>query len=487
MAQQAREVVLPSSAEVLLPVSQQDRSSSEKASKTSSLEKRTQRQGMDRYVKGGTLGQGTFGVVYQAEDRETGLVVAIKKIRLGKYKEGVNVTALREIKLLKELHHGNVIRLVDVFPHKRNLNLVFEYMESDLETVIKDRSIVLSPADVKSYLFMTLKALAFCHSNWVLHRDLKPNNLLIARDGSLKLADFGLARIFGTPDRKYTNQVFARWYRAPELLFGAKAYGGAVDIWAAGCVLAELILRRPFVAGNSDIDQLGKIFSALGTPSEQQWPGMKALPDYVPFVPCQAPPLRQIFTSCTEDVLDLLLRMLTFNPNGRITAAEALEHRYFSNPPAPTPHARLPRPPARTAPKPTYAIGSPSMQEKPPQEHVVVVGGVHVTDVSSPKSPAHKIRRLTYPPESAMHLEVQVPASSISARDVTMGVTPQVSMTGSRDIKATPASSVAAMSMDPPDADARRYINNIGSEDRNTLKRKINMDIYAPVDEHATS
>uniref|UniRef100_A0A6V7PS59 [RNA-polymerase]-subunit kinase n=1 Tax=Ananas comosus var. bracteatus TaxID=296719 RepID=A0A6V7PS59_ANACO len=193
------------------------------------------------------LGEGTYGVVFKAIDTKTGQTVAIKKIRLGKYKEGVNFTALREIKLLKELKDPNIIELIDAFPHKGNLHLVFEFMESDLEAVIRDRNIVLSPADIKSYLQMTLKGLAFCHRKWVLHRDMKPNNLLIAADGQLKLADFGLARIFGSPDRKFTHQVFARWYRAPELLFGAKQYGAGVDVWAAGCIFAELLLRRPFL------------------------------------------------------------------------------------------------------------------------------------------------------------------------------------------------------------------------------------------------
>eukprot|EP00976_Prorocentrum_cordatum_P071512 1180355-Prorocentrum_minimum.AAC.7 len=122
---------------------------------------------------------------------------------------------------------------------------------------------------------------AYCHKMWVLHRDLKPNNLLIAPDGSLKLADFGLARVFGSPDRQLTNQVFQRWYRAPELLYGTRQYGPAVDMWALGVIFAELMLRRPYFAGTSDLDQLAKVFAALGTPTEADWPGMRLLPDFV--------------------------------------------------------------------------------------------------------------------------------------------------------------------------------------------------------------
>ncbi|KAJ4713479.1 GPCR kinase [Melia azedarach] len=301
----------------------------------------------DRYLKREVLGEGTYGVVYKAIDTKTGQTVAIKKIRLGKQKEGVNFTALREIKLLKELKSPNIIELIDAFPHKGNLHLVFEFMETDLETVIRNTNIFLSPADIKSYMQMTLKGLAFCHKKWVLHRDMKPNNLLIGPNGQLKLADFGLARLFGSPDRKFTHQVFARWYRAPELLFGAKQYGAGVDVWAAGCIFAELLNRRPFLQGTSDIDQLGKIFAAFGTATSSQWPDLAYLPDYVEYQFVAAPPLRSLFPTASDDALDLLSKMFTYDPKARITAQQALEHRYFSSAPLPTDPDKLPRPSAK--------------------------------------------------------------------------------------------------------------------------------------------
>ncbi|KAK9844566.1 hypothetical protein WJX74_004102 [Apatococcus lobatus] len=138
---------------------------------------------MENYVKGETLGEGSFGVVFRAVHKQTGAVVAIKKIRLGKAKEGVNVTALREIKLLRELKGPYLVKLLNVFPHKRNLSLVFEYMESDLEAIIQDKTIVLSPADIKSYMHMLFQSLDFCHTRWVVHRDVKPNNFLISSTG----------------------------------------------------------------------------------------------------------------------------------------------------------------------------------------------------------------------------------------------------------------------------------------------------------------
>ncbi|EOA38894.1 hypothetical protein CARUB_v10011276mg [Capsella rubella] len=298
----------------------------------------------DRYLKQEVLGQGTYGVVFKATDTKTGKTVAIKKIRLGKQREGVNITALREIKMLKELKDPHIILLIDAFPHKENLHLVFEFMETDLEAVIRDSNIFLSPADIKSYLLMTFKGLSYCHEKWVLHRDMKPNNLLIGVDGQLKLADFGLARIFGSPNRKFTHQVFARWYRAPELLFGAKEYGAAVDVWAAGCIFAELLLRRPFLQGNSDIDQLSKIFAAFGTPKADQWPDVTDLPDYVEYQFVPAPSLRSLFPAVSDDALDLLSKMFTYDPKARISVKQALEHRYFTSAPAPTDPAKLPKP-----------------------------------------------------------------------------------------------------------------------------------------------
>uniref|UniRef100_A0A7S0RJR5 Protein kinase domain-containing protein n=1 Tax=Chlamydomonas leiostraca TaxID=1034604 RepID=A0A7S0RJR5_9CHLO len=307
---------------------------------------------MEGYEKSVVLGTGTFASVFKAIDKKTGQVVAVKKINVADVKEGVHVTALREMKLLREINHPNVIRLVDVFAiGKKNIGLVLEFMESDLEAVIKDRDLVLGPGDVKAYLQQLLAGLAACHARWIVHRDVKPNNCLLAPDGGLKLADFGLARLLASPERDmnrpYTSQVFARWYRAPELFFGAQSYGFGVDVWAAGCIFAELLLRRPWFMGVSDIDQLGKVFQALGTPGEDNWPGVTSLPSYLEFQKVTPPPLRSLFPKASDDALDLLGRMVSLDPAKRPTAAEALAHRYFTNDPQPTPLAKLPRPMSR--------------------------------------------------------------------------------------------------------------------------------------------
>uniref|UniRef100_A0A671L0J3 Cyclin-dependent kinase 7 n=1 Tax=Sinocyclocheilus anshuiensis TaxID=1608454 RepID=A0A671L0J3_9TELE len=267
-----------------------------------------------RYEKLDFLGEGQFATVYKARDKATHTIVAIKKIKVGhriEAKDGINRTALREIKLLQELSHPNIIGLLDAFGHKSNISLVFDFMETDLE-------------------------------------DLKPNNLLLDENGVLKLADFGLAKAFGSPNRVYTHQVVTRWYRAPELLFGARMYGVGVDMWAVGCILAELLLRVPFLAGDSDLDQLTKIFEALGTPTEETWPGMSSLPDYVSFKPFPGTPLEHIFSAAGDDLLELLKGLFTFNPCTRTTASQALKMRYFSNRPGPTPGPQLPRPNSST-------------------------------------------------------------------------------------------------------------------------------------------
>lgn len=256
---------------------------------------------------------------------------------------------MREIKLLHELNHENIIGLLDVFGHKSNVSLVFDFMDTDLEVIIKDSKIVLTPANIKAYMIMTLKGLEYLHLNWILHRDLKPNNLLVNSAGVLKIGDFGLAKFFGSPNRINTHQVVTRWYRCPELLFGARQYGTGVDMWAIGCILAELLLRVPFLPGDSDLDQLTKIFSALGTPTEENWPGLKYLPDYMQFKHLPGTPLEHIFTAASTDLLQLLEKLLALYPLNRCTCSEALQMSYFSNKPAPTIGSKLPLPTSLTS------------------------------------------------------------------------------------------------------------------------------------------
>lgn len=300
-----------------------------------------------KYEKIKFIGEGQFATVYRARDKETNVEVAIKKIKLGSIQEaqdGVNRTALREIKLLQELHHENVIALLDVYGKDSGISLVFEIMETDLEQILHERKIFLSLAHIKSYILMTLKGLEYLHNNWILHRDLKPNNLLLDRNNILKIADFGLARYYGSPSRIYSHQVVTRWYRAPELLYGARMYGPAIDIWAVGCILAELFRREPLFPGDSDLDTLDKIVTVLGAPTERDWHGVTELPDYVRFDgDYEAQPFTERFSALQADAIEILESMLRMCPTARCTCTEALKMPYFKSEPYPTTPEFLPK------------------------------------------------------------------------------------------------------------------------------------------------
>ena len=301
-----------------------------------------------RYKKVAFLGEGQFATVYKAEDTACdNRIVAVKKIKLGlasEAKDGINRTALREIKLLQELQHHNIIGLLDVFGHKSNISLIFDFMDTDLEVIILDQTIVLTPGDIKSYLIMTLQGLEYLHMHWILHRDLKPNNLLINDQGVLKITDFGLAKAFGTPSRTLTHQVVTRWYRSPELLFGARFYGTGIDVWAVGCIGAELMLRKPFFTGDTDLAQLTKIFEVCGTPSDKQWPGVSKLPDYIEYKEMSSIPFNDIFTAASDNFIYFLQWCLMLDPVKRCTASQALKSAYCKNSPAPTSGGNLPMP-----------------------------------------------------------------------------------------------------------------------------------------------
>jgi len=258
-------------------------------------------------------------------------------------KEGLSQDAIREIRLLQELDHPNVMKVLDIFSHSSNINVVLEYMSTDLDHILRSKEVLLSPGDVKAYLKMLLSAVEHCHKNWILHRDIKPGNLLVGPDGLLKLADFGLAKIYGSPDRELSHQACTLFYRAPELLYGARIYGPGADMWSVGCVFAELMLRVPLFPGITELDQLSKIFACLGTPTEEDWPRMTFLPSYTPFDPWPPTPLEQIFTAASPEAIDLVHCLLQFDPSKRLSASQALAHRYFSTGPAATSPEHLPK------------------------------------------------------------------------------------------------------------------------------------------------
>ena len=231
------------------------------------------------------------------------------------------------------------------------MNLVLEYLPlGDLEMLIKDsEGIRYGTAEVKAWMRMLGRAVWFCHENFILHRDIKPNNLLIAADGEVKLADFGLARSFSDPYRLMTFQVITRWYRPPELLFGARYYSGAIDVWSMGLVFAELILRTPFVPGNTDLHQLELICQAIGTPTEENWAGVSKLEGFVNFDKATIHPVRgkdyylASFGTVGSVGVDLLMSMLTLDPRKRSTSRQFLEHKWWTSDPRPTRKEDLPK------------------------------------------------------------------------------------------------------------------------------------------------
>ncbi|KAB7499049.1 Cyclin-dependent kinase 1 [Armadillidium nasatum] len=265
---------------------------------------------MEDYTRIEKLGEGTYGIVYKAKNRKTGKFVAMKRIRLENEEEGVPSTAIREISLLKELQHPNIVFLEDVLMQEHKLFLVFEFLSMDFKKYLdsfKEDQYIENKL-VKSYCYQLFQGILFCHQRRVLHRDLKPQNLLINEQGVIKLADFGLARAFGIPVRVYTHEnillntrnvkssglepmtsilndfscrrVVTLWYRAPEVLLGSSRYSCPVDIWSLGCIFAEMVTKRPLFHGDSEIDQLFRIFRILTTPTEETWRGVTQFPDY---------------------------------------------------------------------------------------------------------------------------------------------------------------------------------------------------------------
>jgi len=276
-------------------------------------------------------------VVYKAKHREHGTILALKRIRLESEDEGVPCTAIREISLLKELNHPNIVRLYDVIHTERKLTLVFEFLDQDLKKYIDSCNGKMEMASIKSFLYQLLKGVMYCHQHLILHRDLKPQNLLINEEGELKLADFGLARAFGIPVRSYTHEVVTLWYRAPEVLMESTRYSTPLDIWSCGCIFVEMATGRPLFPGSGDQDQLVRIFKIMGTPTPAIWPSIVETPSYKRGFdhPSHVPqPLASLVPTLEPQGIELLQMMLQYEPSNRISAKDALSHEYFHGLPA---------------------------------------------------------------------------------------------------------------------------------------------------------
>lgn len=282
------------------------------------------------YQKLEKLGEGTYGVVFKALDKRTNEVVALKKIRLDQEEEGIPPTSIREISILKELKHPNVVGLYEVINAQGKLTLVFEYLDMDLKKYLDSIRTPPAPELVKSYAYQIIAGLCYCHCHRIIHRDMKPQNLLLNKKGMIKLADFGLARAFTVPLRNYTHEVITLWYRPPEILLGSKFYSLPVDIWSTGAIIAEMITKRPLFPGDSEIDQLFSIFKILGTPTEETWPGVTELPTYSSTFPkFRRRNLKDVLPGADPLAIDLIEKMLAYDPAQRISAKDALDHPWF--------------------------------------------------------------------------------------------------------------------------------------------------------------
>uniref|UniRef100_A0A7E4UM17 cyclin-dependent kinase n=1 Tax=Panagrellus redivivus TaxID=6233 RepID=A0A7E4UM17_PANRE len=288
------------------------------------------------FEQGSKIGEGTYGTVHSATIRGTNEKVALKQIKINADLEGVPSTCMREVTLLKELNHPNVVVLHDVIIQRsEKLYLVFEFIDQDLKMLLdKLRPNRLPMGYVKSFMQQLLNGLAYCHSHRVVHRDLKPQNLLVTNDGVIKLADFGLARAFSIPSRCYTHEVVTMWYRAPEVLLGTKMYSTGIDMWSLGCIFAECVKSDPLFDGDCEIDQLYKIFQLLGTPDDTTWPNVSKLPDYnMSFPKWPKKDLARVLVGMPEDGLAFIKEMFIYPPMYRITAKNALSHRFLRDVP----------------------------------------------------------------------------------------------------------------------------------------------------------
>ncbi|CAN1137287.1 Cyclin-dependent kinase G-2 [Linum perenne] len=315
---------------------------------------------VDEFERLNKIDEGTYGVVYRAKDRITGEIVALKKVKMEKEREGFPLTALREMNILLSFHHPSIVDVKEVVVGSSldSIFMVMEYMEHDLKALMESMKQPFSQSEVKCLMLQLLEGTKYLHDNWVLHRDLKTSNLLLNNRGELKICDFGLARQYGSPLKPYTHMVVTLWYRAPELLLGAQTYSTAIDMWSLGCIMAELLSKKPLFNGKTEFDQLDKIFRTLGTPNEAIWPGFSKLSKVkVNFVKHQYNLLRKKFppTSFTGSPVlsdagfDLLNKLLTYDPEKRISAYDALNHEWFREVPLPKSKDFMPTFPAQHA------------------------------------------------------------------------------------------------------------------------------------------
>ncbi|KAK1721745.1 kinase-like domain-containing protein [Colletotrichum lupini] len=313
---------------------------------------------VENYDKLNDIEEGTYGWVSRAKEASSGKVVALKRLKIEPSdRNGLPVTGLREIQILRDCSHRNIVNLEEVVVGDdtskiENIFLVLEFVEHDLKSILEDMPEPFLLSEVKTLLRQLTAGVAYLHDNWILHRDLKTSNLLLNNRGQLKIADFGMARYVGDPAPKLTQLVVTLWYRSPELLLGAKAYGKAVDMWSVGCIFGELLTREPLLQGTNEVDQVTKIFELCGVPTQEKWPSFRSLPNArslrFPKTPnVTGSMIRTKFTTLTNAGCKLLNDLLSLNPDSRPSAKEMLEHKYFREDPKPKKEGMFPTFPSK--------------------------------------------------------------------------------------------------------------------------------------------
>ncbi|EEY20881.1 cyclin-dependent kinase G-1 [Verticillium alfalfae VaMs.102] len=313
---------------------------------------------VERYDKLNDIEEGTYGWVSRAKDTATGKVVALKRLKLEPTDHnGLPVTGLREIQILRDCQHRNIVNLEEVVVGDdtskiEHIFLVLEFVEHDLKSILEEMPEPFLLSEVKRLLLQLTSGITYLHENWILHRDLKTSNLLLNNRGQLKIADFGMARYVGDPAPKLTQLVVTLWYRAPELLLGAKTYDWSVDMWSVGCIMGEMLTREPLLQGSNEVDQVTKIFELCGVPTQESWPTFRSLPNArtlrLPKTSLVTGSIiRAKFTSLTNAGCGLLNDLLALDPDKRPSAKDMLQHKYFSEDPKPKQESMFPTFPSK--------------------------------------------------------------------------------------------------------------------------------------------
>ncbi|ESO81933.1 hypothetical protein LOTGIDRAFT_223686 [Lottia gigantea] len=283
------------------------------------------------------IGEGTYGIVYCARDTKSDKIVALKKMRMEREKDGLPISGLREINILLNLRHENIVEMKEVVVGKSldSIFLVMEYCEQDLASLLDNMAAPFSESQVKCIMLQLFKGLRYLHENFIIHRDLKVSNLLMTDNGCVKIADFGLARKYVIPKKPMSPRVVTLWYRAPELLFGSEKQSTSIDIWSAGCILGELLSHKALLPGRSELHQIDLLVEMFGTPNETIWPEFLTLPALEKFTLRQQPynNIRHTFTWLSEAGIQLLNSLFMYDPSKRLSAEDAIENPYFSEAP----------------------------------------------------------------------------------------------------------------------------------------------------------